>query len=67
MGIAYPTKEEKLLNDTLPVPPDLVRWWRRVTRLERGRVHNIAVIIPSDENSRPTWTVLGSGKLENEE
>lgn len=66
MSVAYPPKEERLLNHTMSIPPDLVRWWRRVTTMERGKLHSIAIVVPSDESGKVTWGVVASVKLENE-
>ncbi len=51
---------------------DMVQAWphwmrklaKRVAQLERGRVHDIVLIMP-DDDSEPQWVVQERGRVEN--
>lgn len=48
------------------IPRDLFNFWRRVLKLQRGRVYNLLIEIPERQDDAITWTFLGDGKRENE-
>lgn len=53
------------LPDAPPLPLDLVKWWRRVRDLERGKVYLLTVTIPEAREDEIQWSILGAGKTEN--
>lgn len=54
-----------LPQPTNTVPRDLFNFWRRVLKLQRGRVYNVLLRVPEKQDQPVTWVFLGDGKEEN--
>ncbi len=55
-------------NKTQPaaVSRDLFNFWRRVLKLQRGRMYTLVLKVPERQDQPITWAFMGDGKEENE-
>ena len=56
------------MRDASDFPAYTPRWVyvfiRRLSQLERGKAHDIVLILP-DDGGEPSWVVKGGNKVEN--